>query len=77
MRGIVLIALSVGVIFLLSSCSHYSATKSNYAAAPPKQPEREVDLAPPNYADRLPKSIATGGQKTIVIDPKVHAWGGI
>lgn len=28
-----------------------------------------------NYSSRLPKHIDNGGQKTVLVDPNVHAWG--
>jgi lipoprotein-anchoring transpeptidase ErfK/SrfK len=28
-----------------------------------------------NYADRIPSHINTGGQKVVVVDPRVHVWG--
>lgn len=31
--------------------------------------------APQDYADRLPSHMNTGGQKTVLINPRVHAWG--
>ena len=57
---------------LLSSCAHYGTSGSgtyNRVA----QTERAY-TPPPNYETRLPQHIASS-EKTVVINPNVHAWG--
>lgn len=61
------------VSFLLSSCSYYSAQQSMPSSQ--RQAQAEESPAPVNYADRMPQTIAASGQKVIVVDPRVHAWG--
>ncbi len=73
MRG-VHVATFCAVSFLLSSCSQYSVNQQmpqSHAQAT----EEEVLTTSPNYASRMPSSIPAPGQKVIVIDPSVHAWG--
>lgn len=55
------------VALLISLCV---ATTSAYAAKKHHRPK-----LPANYADRLPQHIDTGGEKVILVDPRVHAWG--
>ena len=46
--------------------------------APPQKPVHQTmadRLPPANYAERLPQTINTGGVKTVLVDPNVHAWG--
>ena len=31
--------------------------------------------SPEKYAERLPKNVNTNGQKLVVVNPRVHAWG--
>ncbi|RDI48081.1 L,D-transpeptidase [Aquicella lusitana] len=74
MRGISLSAMLVVMsAFMLSSCSYYSANQastSRYAASPPKASQPK-----PNYAARMPQKITPRGEKVVVVDPSVHAWG--
>ncbi len=54
--------------FVLCSCSYNSVENSRY-------PERErAPYNPHEYTSRLPSHITTG-EKTVVVDPKQHAWG--
>lgn len=63
-----------GFFFTLTACSSYSPPQNE---SPPMQlantnvPGEEFHA---NYASRLPTSISSK-QKTILVDPKVHAWG--
>lgn len=71
---------SVGLIgiaaIVLSSCSTYTPTNGRNLSRP-ESSQRYSSAAQHNtdYASRLPSHINTGGQKTIVVDPNVHAWG--
>lgn len=53
----------------LTSCSSYHSRDTSYTAS--QKPERSL---PANYASRLPSQIHTG-ERTVLIDPNVHAWG--
>lgn len=56
----------------LSSCSNFTAPNyGRYTVAGRMQQTYPTA----NYASRLPQSYSTGGVKTIVVDPNVHAWG--
>ncbi len=71
--GITLVSASL-VSLLLSSCSYYSRTNNvtiNYQSNNSNSTIREVV----DYRERLPSSISTYGQRTILVDPNVHAWG--
>lgn len=64
--------LASGVLALtLSSCASVG-TSNNHTTA---SNQRQAPTVSKNYASRLPSHINTGGQKTIVVDPRVHAWG--
>lgn len=58
----------------LSSCTTYKSTngpnksRSDYL-------QRNNAIATANYESRLPQHLNTGGQKTVLVDPNVHAWG--
>ena len=60
-------------IFALSSCTYHSAGYNTNGQGA-KKPITQAQRAPVNYADRLPQHIATK-EKTIMVDPNVHAWG--
>ncbi|MBA3661205.1 MAG: L,D-transpeptidase [Gammaproteobacteria bacterium] len=62
--------------FFISSCSTYSVSAQNYPSNTVAYNNNQVASPKPftSYSDRLPSHIATG-EKTIVIDPSVHAWG--
>lgn len=68
--------------FLLSSCANLmsegdSTTTTETFYKPTSSAEKSKSTTPSassNYASRLPQHINTG-EKTIVIDPRVHAWG--
>lgn len=71
--GFTLASLSL-VTALLSSCSYYSKTENvtvNYQSNNSHTRIHEFV----NYKERLPQHINTNGEKTIVVDPNVHAWG--
>ena len=71
MRG-VNTAVFCTVSFLLSSCAYHSTNQP----MPQQQAEaQELTPEPTNYASRMPSSIPAPGQKVIVVDPSVHAWG--
>jgi lipoprotein-anchoring transpeptidase ErfK/SrfK len=64
-----LFALIATTILLTSCASQRQDTNYAYANSAPQM------VAPPtDYASRLPQNIATS-EKTIVVDPNVHAWG--
>lgn len=60
--------IALGTLLFLSSCSYYSEGNM--------QPRRysSMNSPPANYSSRLPQHINTA-EKTIVVDPNVHAWG--
>ncbi len=70
-----LLLASLGLVSLsLSSCSYYSKTENvtiNYQSNNKHSSIHEFV----NYKERLPQSINTYGEKTILVDPNVHAWG--
>lgn len=51
----------------LTSCSTTRNRDTSYTAS-------QRSSLPSNYADRLPAQINTG-ERTVLIDPNVHAWG--
>lgn len=57
--------------FILSSCSYYG-TETSIAGPSAKKTTKSKVMS--NYASRLPQSISTR-ERTILIDPRVHAWG--
>lgn len=63
------------VTLLLNSCAH--TNRQSYSSLSPTSDE-ELELKPrqsrPDYALRLPSYINTH-EKTILINPNVHAWG--
>lgn len=63
------LTLSILIPLLLSSCAsiHPGHTTSSYQTA-------QVVSRPADYSSRLPQHLATH-EKTILIDPRVHAWG--
>jgi lipoprotein-anchoring transpeptidase ErfK/SrfK len=54
----------------LTSCSTYHSRDTAYTA----NQKAEVSL-PANYASRLPQQINTKGERVVLVDPNVHAWG--
>lgn len=64
--------------FGLSACSYYSASDNENArkVADANPPVIQPKPAPPpvDYASRLPQHINTN-EKTILVDPNMHAWG--
>lgn len=57
---------SISVLFfslfslILNACSTYSPSSSFFSS---------------DYASRIPTHVNTDGQKTVIVDPKVHVWG--
>lgn len=68
MRGI---ALSI-IFITLTACSYPYQSQVNQPYVPPplEQPKKVAD-----YSSRMPQSIPARGEKVIVVDPRVHAWG--
>jgi len=64
---VALAALCAAATLSLTSCSTTHSRDTAYTAA--QKPSYAA-----NYADRLPTQITTG-EKTVLIDPNVHAWG--
>jgi hypothetical protein len=54
----------------LTSCATYHSRDTAYTSA-----QRAEASYPANYADRLPATINTHGERVVMIDPNVHAWG--
>lgn len=62
------------LMLALSSCSTYGP--SSVSVPIPKLPEQNLTPpAKPNYAARMPSTINPIGEKVIIVDPTVHAWG--
>lgn len=65
------------IIVLLTSCA--SDRSTNMAVNSQHRSVINDALFPSNYqevyAARLPSHYDTGGKKTVVVDPNVHAWG--
>lgn len=53
----------------LTSCATY-AQHSGSTTTKKSTPTKSV-----NYASRLPSTMNTGGQRMVLVDPKVHVWG--
>lgn len=53
----------------LTSCSSYHSRDTSYTAA---QTSKTYSA---DYAARLPQQINTKGERVVLIDPNVHAWG--
>ena len=64
------------LMLTLSSCSTYGPSQgtSSTTAAIPKQ-STQTSQPTPNYASRMPSSISPLGEKVIIVNPNVHAWG--
>lgn len=56
-------------LFILSACSTYSVPSDQSS-----KEDEDAALAAKDYASRLPSHIQTS-QKTVLVDPNVHAWG--
>ena len=65
---IVLAALCTATL-ALTSCSTYHSRDTSYTAS--QSPEKSY---PANYASRLPSHLSTK-ERTVLVDPNVHAWG--
>lgn len=64
------------ISFLLSSCSSFSNRDQYAMSSPPDTaPLKPIEKVTPNYASRMPQQIAARGEKVIIVDPRVHAWG--
>lgn len=61
------------LMFMLCSCSTYSVSQTAKTPLPPKVAAKPV--TPVNYASRMPSTIKAPGEKVIIVDPRVHAWG--
>lgn len=55
---------------LLTACA--SQLQSTDPYSPTRYAGNRFDV---DYSARLPKFFDTGGQKTVLVDPNVHAWG--
>lgn len=55
---------------LLTSCA--SQLQSSDSSTPTRYAGNRFDV---DYSSRLPKFLDTGGKKTVLVDPNVHAWG--
>jgi len=60
------------IALALSSCASYHSRDTAYTAS--QRPQRDPSL-PANYADRLPGTVGTKGERMVLVDPNVHAWG--
>ena len=66
--------LSVASLVLCSCSTLYTPTKTV-----PVPTTKQVDLnkatKTPDYSARMPKTIKSLGEKVVMVDPNVHAWG--
>lgn len=69
MRGTSTALFCILAIFI-SSCSTHSASNQDAYES-----DNRPQYSSADYSARMPQSIHTGGQKVIVVDPSVHAWG--
>lgn len=63
------------LMLALSSCSTYGPSQGSSMPAPIPKASKSVDSKPTNYASRMPSSISPIGEKAIIVNPNVHAWG--
>lgn len=61
------------LVFALCSCSTYAPPIEKTSAMP--SPVSKPKPKPVNYAARMPSNISSHGEKVIVVNPNVHAWG--
>lgn len=61
------------LILMLCSCSTYGPPQGTSLSQAPKT--KPAPKPPSNYTDRMPSSINAYGEKVIVVNPNVHAWG--
>lgn len=66
MRNLYVVLACCAFPVLMSSCASYSNMGD--------EGSRQEVRPPANYAERLPQSIQTH-EKTVLVDPNVHAWG--
>lgn len=71
MRYVGLIAISFVALCLTACTSMTSPSTSTTTVAASKPAPAPL----PDYTSRLPSHIETHGQRVIVVDPTVHAWG--
>ncbi|MBI5448572.1 MAG: L,D-transpeptidase [Gammaproteobacteria bacterium] len=71
------LALSLATLF--SGCASVSQEATQTPIPPPSSPivagDSSLSMSGEDYASRLPAHIDTHGEKTILVDPNVHAWG--
>lgn len=66
---------SINTIFTISLLCTLTSCATNTSPTPPEGQMMAVNQVDnTNYAARLPQRISSN-QKTILVDPKVHAWG--
>lgn len=64
------------LVMTLCSCSTYQASEANsMPAAIPGLHKHPATTKSVNYAARMPSSIAPMGEKVIIVNPNVHAFG--
>ena len=54
-------------VLALTSCSTYRSSSSGYS--------NMSYYDPSDYEGRMPQHISTGGERVVVVDPKVYSWG--
>jgi lipoprotein-anchoring transpeptidase ErfK/SrfK len=54
---------------VVSACTYSTSTLDNNSRA------QNANYIAPNYASRLPEHLDVGNEKTVLVDPNVHAWG--
>jgi hypothetical protein len=59
-----------GLVFTLTGCTNFNADNDDMLQGQTRQAVNNNAI----YSDRLPAKISSPG-KTIVVDPRVHAWG--
>ena len=69
MRTLLLLFSQLVFLSVTSCATQVQSTDSN---APTRYAGNRFDV---DYSARLPKFLNTGGKKTVLVDPNVHAWG--
>src|SRR5579872_6628307 len=62
------------LMLVLSSCSSYGPSQQTSSITAPI-PKKSPSQPRPNYASRMPGSITPLGEKVIIVNPNVHAFG--
>jgi len=59
----------------VSASSDSTTTTTTTTTTKHSHKNKKKNRLPANFADRMPQRIDTSGEKVILVDPRVHAWG--